>query len=159
MIIEHSTAHIIIDNIERRQKKTIVMTNGCFDIIHAGHVHLLREAKKLGDVLVVAINSDASVTRLKGSSRPVVRLIDRLAVLDAIEFVDYVVTFVGDDPNAVICEIMPDILVKGEDYADKVISGSECVMDNGGRIEIIKFLEGRSTTGIINTAINLKKSS
>jgi len=135
------------------------MTNGCFDIIHAGHVHLLREAKKLGDVLVVAINSDASVTRLKGSSRPVVRLIDRLAVLDAIEFVDYVVTFVGDDPNAVICEIMPDILVKGEDYADKVISGSECVMDNGGRIEIIKFLEGRSTTGIINTAINLKKSS
>jgi len=158
MIIDHSTAHIIIDNIERKNDKTIVMTNGCFDILHAGHVHLLREAKKLGDVLVVAINSDVSVTRLKGPSRPVVRLIDRLAVLDAIEYVDYVVTFVGDDPARIICEISPDVLVKGEDYADKRISGSECVLDNGGRVEIIKFLEGRSTTHVIETAINLKKN-
>lgn len=161
MIIENNSIAAIVINRNHRsgmRHDKVVMTNGVFDILHSGHIHSLREAKKLGDVLVVAVNSDESVRRLKGPSRPVVRLPDRMAVLDALEMVDYVVPFIGDSPEGVICNILPDVLAKGEDYKGKWIAGSKCVTENGGRVVLIPLLDGRSTTGIINTAVNLRNN-
>jgi D-beta-D-heptose 7-phosphate kinase/D-beta-D-heptose 1-phosphate adenosyltransferase len=127
----------------------IVMTNGCFDILHAGHVSYLEEAKSLGDHLIVAVNDDASVTRLKGRSRPITPLDDRMAVLAGLAAVDWVVAFGEDTPESLIERILPDILVKGGDWAPEQIVGGESVLRNGGQVMALRFREGRSTTSLI----------
>ena len=126
------------------------MTNGCFDILHAGHVAYLQEAKRLGDRLVVAVNDDASVARLKGPARPVVTLAERMQVLAALECVDWVVPFSEDTPERLICKVLPDVLVKGGDYRPEQIAGHACVARNGGRVEVLRFVPGASTTSIID---------
>lgn len=128
---------------------TIVFTNGVFDILHAGHVTYLEAARALGDVLVVGLNSDASVRRLKGPSRPVNAQGDRATVLGALRCVDHVVMFEDDTPLRVITELIPDILVKGGDYTRDTVVGADVVEQHGGRVVIIPLLEGRSTTSII----------
>jgi D-beta-D-heptose 7-phosphate kinase/D-beta-D-heptose 1-phosphate adenosyltransferase len=134
----------------RAQGESIVMTNGCFDILHAGHVAYLAEAKKRGDRLVVAVNDDASVERLKGAGRPVNRVAHRMAVLAALEAVDWVVPFSENTPERLICKVLPDVLVKGGDYRPEQIAGHRCVSGNGGRVEVLSFIGGASTTGIID---------
>ncbi|MGH8496358.1 MAG: bifunctional D-glycero-beta-D-manno-heptose-7-phosphate kinase/D-glycero-beta-D-manno-heptose 1-phosphate adenylyltransferase HldE [Gammaproteobacteria bacterium] len=129
----------------------VLMTNGCFDILHAGHVAYLEEAKSLGDRLVVAVNDDASVARLKGAGRPVNPLADRMAVLAGLAAVDWVVPFSGDTPEALICEVLPDMLVKGGDYAVEDVAGGKCVRANGGEVRVLRFHEGRSTTAMIES--------
>lgn len=131
--------------------ETVVMTNGCFDILHAGHVRYLEQARKLGDRLVVAVNDDASVTRLKGYGRPINSLADRMAVLAALGSVDWVVPFSEDTPEQLICAVRPTILVKGGDYREHEVAGGACVKAQGGRVTILPFLENRSTTRIIDT--------
>jgi rfaE bifunctional protein nucleotidyltransferase chain/domain len=116
--------------------------------LHAGHVTYLERAKALGDILVVALNSDASTTRLKGPSRPINPLADRALVIAALESVDYVISFSEDTPLKLIQKILPDLLVKGGDYDPKKIVGYQEVTENGGSVKIIRFLEGRSTTAI-----------
>lgn len=140
-----------LDRLKRRRKEKckIVFTNGCFDILHSGHVSYLREAKRLGDVLVIGVNGDASVKRLKGEGRPVNTLADRVALLSALEDVDYVIPFEEDTPLELIREIMPDVLVKGGDYQVENIVGAREVIGNGGKVQVLSFVQGKSTTGII----------
>ncbi len=128
----------------------VVMTNGCFDILHAGHVQYLQQARQLGDRLIVAINDDASVRRLKGNQRPFNSLEKRIAVLNALESVDWVIPFNEDTPKNLICQILPDILVKGGDYEIKDIIGYECVLANGGQVQALDYVEGCSTTSLIS---------
>lgn len=130
----------------------VVFTNGVFDILHAGHVTYLQAARELGDVLVVGVNSDASVKRLKGDERPVNTLEDRMTVLIALGCVDYVVAFEDDTPLHVIEALSPDVLVKGGDYTRDTVVGADHVEEHGGKVAIIPLLEGRSTTAIINRA-------
>ena len=130
--------------------KKIVFTNGCFDILHVGHINYLKEASEMGDVLVVGLNSDESVKRLKGDSRPINNQDDRAEMLAALEFVDYIVVFEDDTPYKLINMIKPDILVKGGDYSINEIVGRDIVEANGGRVEIVPFVPGKSTTQIIN---------
>jgi len=127
----------------------VVMTNGCFDILHAGHVSYLEEAKALGDRLVVAVNDDASVRLLKGEGRPVNSLPDRMSVLSGLAAVDWVVPFSEQTPEQLICRVLPDVLVKGGDYRPEQIAGARCVWDNGGEVRVLSFMEGRSTSAII----------
>lgn len=133
----------------KKNNKTIVFTNGCFDIIHSGHCFYLNEAKKLGDVLIVGLNSDDSVKRLKGEGRPINIEIDRANVLCSLKPVDYVVIFKEDTPLNLIKNILPNILVKGGDYSIKDVVGADVVMDNGGEVIILPFVEGKSTSKII----------
>ncbi len=130
----------------RRAGRKIVFTNGCFDVIHVGHVDLLRRSRDLGDLLVVGLNSDASVRRLKGESRPINALRARAAVLGGLASVDYVVSFEEDTPAQIIERVKPDVLVKGEDWKDKGVVGREFVESYGGRVELVKLLDGYSTT-------------
>ena len=130
--------------------ETVVMTNGCFDILHAGHVTYLAEARKLGDRLVVAVNDDASVKRLKGAERPVNTLAQRMAVLAGLESVDWVVPFSGETPERLICHVIPNVLVKGGDYRPEEIAGGACVIENGGRVEVLGFVDGCSTSSVID---------
>ena len=129
--------------------KRVVMTNGCFDIIHPGHVRYLQQASELGDVLVVAVNDDDSVRRLKGPSRPLNTVEDRMAVLAALSGVDYVVPFTEDTPQRLIELLAPDVLVKGGDYSVDQIAGHESVLARGGEVRILDFLSGHSTTNLI----------
>jgi D-beta-D-heptose 7-phosphate kinase/D-beta-D-heptose 1-phosphate adenosyltransferase len=129
--------------------ETVVMTNGCFDILHAGHVQYLTQARQLGDRLVVAINDDDSVRRLKGNNRPINTLEQRLTVLKALECVDWVVPFAEDTPKELICQVLPDILVKGGDYQIDQVVGNECVRAQGGQVMTLDYLEGCSTSNII----------
>jgi len=131
--------------------ETVVMTNGCFDILHPGHVLYLQQARKLGDRLVVAVNDDASVKRLKGESRPINTVDRRMAVLSALECVDWVVPFTEDTPERLICSVLPNLLVKGGDYKPEQIAGGKCVMENGGSVQVLEFIEGHSTTEIIKS--------
>ncbi len=133
----------------RAHGERIVMTNGCFDILHAGHVGYLAEAKKLGDRLIVAVNDDASVRQLKGEGRPVNPVDRRMTVLAALESVDWVVPFGEDTPERLMCSILPDVLVKGGDYQPHEIAGHDCVKANGGEVIVLGFEEGCSTTGMI----------
>jgi D-beta-D-heptose 7-phosphate kinase/D-beta-D-heptose 1-phosphate adenosyltransferase len=128
---------------------TIVFTNGCFDILHRGHVEYLAAARQLGDVLVVGLNSDASVRRLKGPDRPINPEGDRAAVLDALRAVDFVTIFEEDTPAALIEAVQPDVLVKGADYTEDRIVGADIVRRRGGRVVIVPLLGGRSTSGLI----------
>ncbi len=128
----------------------VVMTNGCFDILHAGHVTYLEQARKLGDRLIVAVNDDASVKRLKGEERPVNSLAQRMIVLAALGSVDWVVPFGEDTPERLICHIKPDVLVKGGDYRPDQIAGGQCVTEAGGEVVVLGFVDGVSTTRIIN---------
>lgn len=127
----------------------IVFTNGCFDVLHFGHVQYLLEAKKLGDLLVVGLNSDTSVRRLKGESRPINGEKERAFVLAALAFVDYVVVFEEDTPKELIEVVKPNVLVKGGDYKIENIVGADFVMQNGGTVTTIPFVEGFSSTHII----------
>ncbi|MCD4650653.1 MAG: D-glycero-beta-D-manno-heptose 1-phosphate adenylyltransferase [Candidatus Cloacimonetes bacterium] len=133
----------------KREGKRLIFTNGCFDIIHAGHVLYLREARQQGDILVIGLNSDASVRRLKGSTRPVNSQEDRAIVLAALEAVDYVVIFDEDTPYKLISQLKPDVLVKGGDWQPEDIVGSDIVLAAGGEVKSLVFLEGRSTSSII----------
>ncbi|MCV9878516.1 bifunctional D-glycero-beta-D-manno-heptose-7-phosphate kinase/D-glycero-beta-D-manno-heptose 1-phosphate adenylyltransferase HldE [Brenneria izbisi] len=134
----------------RARGEKIVMTNGCFDILHAGHVSYLANARKLGDRLIVAVNSDASTQRLKGPTRPVNPLAQRMIVLGALDAVDWVVPFEEDTPQRLIADVLPDVLVKGGDYQPHQIAGSEEVWANGGEVKVLNFEDGCSTTNIIN---------
>jgi D-beta-D-heptose 7-phosphate kinase/D-beta-D-heptose 1-phosphate adenosyltransferase len=136
---------------EQEKGKKIVFTNGCFDILHRGHVTYLNQARDMGDLLIVGINSDESVKRLKGPERPVNMLEDRAYVLSALKSVDYVIPFEEDTPLNLINLIMPDILVKGGDYTIDRIVGAQEVLAHGGRVEIIPFVPGKSTSAIIDT--------
>lgn len=135
-------------------EKKIVFTNGCFDILHVGHIRYLRQAASLGDMLVVGLNSDDSVRRLKGEGRPVNPENDRAELLASLEFVDYVVVFDEDTPYELIKQIQPDVLVKGGDYALEDVVGRDIVEARGGRLVLIDFVEGKSTTGIIRRIKN-----
>ncbi len=132
----------------RAEGKKIVFTNGCFDIIHLGHLRYLEFAKAQGDFLVVGLNSDSSVRKLKGNTRPIVPELERAELLLGLKPVDAVVIFDEDEPVQLISEILPDILVKGEDWAHYV-SGRDIVEANGGKVVLAKFVEGKSTTNII----------
>lgn len=136
----------------RREGKRIVFTNGCFDVIHVGHVEYLRFARQRGDVLLVGVNSDESISRLKGPTRPVNPLEDRLKVLAAMEMVDAVVPFEDDTPKLLIERVTPDVLVKGADWADKGVVGREWVESHGGRVVLAPLVAGRSTTAILERA-------
>lgn len=129
--------------------KRIVFTNGCFDLLHRGHLHLLREAKKLGDILIVALNSDSSVKRIKGPNRPILAEAERAELIAALEMVDYVVTFDEPDPYPIIEQLRPDVLVKGGDWSKEKIVGKALVESEGGRVVAIPYLQGYSTTEII----------
>lgn len=133
----------------RARGERIVFTNGCFDILHAGHVSYLREARGLGDRLVVAVNSDASVSRLKGPGRPINALADRMEVLSELSAVDWVVAFDEDTPARLIEVVLPDVLVKGGDYRPEEVVGGDIVLAAGGQVRCLEFLPGRSTTGIL----------
>ena len=128
----------------------VIMTNGCFDVLHAGHVSYLEEAKSLGDRLIVAVNDDASVRRLKGESRPVNKLEDRLLVLAGLAAVDWVVPFPDDTPASLIAELLPDVLVKGGDYKPDDIAGAKDVLQNGGEVRVLAFRDGHSSSRIID---------
>jgi D-beta-D-heptose 7-phosphate kinase/D-beta-D-heptose 1-phosphate adenosyltransferase len=133
----------------RRQGKIVVFTNGCFDLIHGGHVHLFSAAKAMGDVLIVALNSDASIRRLKGPSRPIFPLAERFEVLSAFESIDYVTSFSQDTPQKTIAALLPDVLIKGGDWgADEIVGRAE-VEGAGGRVVRVPYLRGHSSTNII----------
>ena len=136
-------------DIRRTGGYRIVFTNGCFDLLHVGHIRYLRQARRLGDVLVVAVNSDDSVRRLKGPSRPVQPEEDRAEILAGLECVDYVVSFDEDTPLALIERLRPDVLVKGADWQKDQIVGREVVERAGGRVATISYVEGVSTSALI----------
>jgi D-beta-D-heptose 7-phosphate kinase / D-beta-D-heptose 1-phosphate adenosyltransferase len=138
----------------RMRGEKIVMTNGCFDILHAGHVSYLANARKLGDRLIVAVNSDASVKQLKGESRPINPLMQRMIVLGAPNSVDWVVPFEEETPQRLIASILPDVLVKGGDYKPENIAGGKEVIEAGGTVKVLNFEDGCSTTNIINAIKN-----
>ena len=149
------TAEDVLRFRENNDSKKIVFTNGCFDILHVGHKRYLQNAATLGDILVVGVNSDASVRRLKGPSRPVNNERDRAEMLSALGFVDYVTIFDEDTPYELIKKIQPDVLVKGGDYKPEDVVGKDIVEARGGRLELIPYVEGKSTSNIINK-INCK---
>ena len=138
-----------VENAVKLHRQKIVFTNGCFDVLHFGHVHYLLQAKELGDILVVGLNSDDSVRRLKGPTRPINGEKERAFVLAALSCVDYVVVFEEDTPKELIETVRPDVLVKGGDYALDQIVGADFVTRNGGIVTTLPFVEGFSSTRII----------
>ena len=134
----------------RKHGKNIVFTNGCFDLLHVGHVKYLQAARQLGDLLILGLNSDDSIRRLKGSGRPLIGQDERAHILAALNCIDYVVIFDEDTPLELISKLRPDILVKGGDYTAEGVVGRELVESYGGRVELINFVDGKSTTNIIN---------
>ena len=146
---------LLKDNIEiinriKAEKKKIVFTNGCFDLLHVGHIRYLAQAKKLGDFLIIGLNSDSSVKELKGEDRPINSFEDRATLLSAIESVDVVIMFEEQTPENLIKDIVPDILVKGGDYNIEDIVGYQTVMQNGGQVKTLSFYDGYSSTNYIN---------
>jgi len=133
----------------RREARSLVLTNGCFDLLHPGHVRYLNQARSLGDALVVALNSDQSVRALKGEGRPILNEQERAEVIAALEAVDYVVVFEEETPRELIAELLPDVLVKGGDWPIDRIIGREEVEAAGGRVVSLPYLEGASTSDII----------
>ena len=149
MILKSADIKLQTDTLKSEGKK-IVFTNGCFDILHRGHAEYLEQAKSLGDVLIVAVNSDLSVKKLKGESRPVNKEADRAYLLDMLKPVDLVTIFSEETPFSLISEIVPDILVKGGDWKEDDIVGSDVVKKNGGRVISLKFVDNYSTTSVID---------
>lgn len=127
----------------------VVFTNGCFDLLHSGHVRYLNQAAKLGERLIIAVNSDESVAGLKGDLRPIVPLASRMELLASLSCVDWVIPFAEDTPERLICKLLPDVLVKGGDYKPEQIAGAKCVLANGGDVKVLAFWDGFSTTNII----------
>jgi D-beta-D-heptose 7-phosphate kinase/D-beta-D-heptose 1-phosphate adenosyltransferase len=143
----------------QREGKRVVFTNGCFDLIHPGHVRYLKQAHLLGDVLIVALNSDRSVRHLKGEGRPILTEPERAEVLSALECVDYVTVFDGPDPGELISALLPDVLVKGGDWSVDKIVGREAVEAAGGRVLSLPYIEGASTTDLIERIRRPPRSS
>jgi D-beta-D-heptose 7-phosphate kinase/D-beta-D-heptose 1-phosphate adenosyltransferase len=139
--------------------KTLVFTNGCFDLLHVGHASYLQDAAKLGDVLVVAVNSDDSVRRLKGPGRPVIRQADRAAMIAALECVDHVFLFDEDTPLELLHKLRPQVLVKGGTYSPEQIIGKEVVEAYGGKVCLTERVKGISTTAILTGAVRAESSS
>ncbi|MHC5181800.1 MAG: D-glycero-beta-D-manno-heptose 1-phosphate adenylyltransferase [Planctomycetota bacterium] len=143
----------------RQQKETIVFTNGCFDVLHRGHIEYLQFCKKQGDIVVLGLNSDASVRQLKGPERPVNNQHDRAAVLSAMECVDYIAIFDELDPLELIKKVRPDVLVKGADWAEKGVVGREFVESCGGRVELAPLVDGKSSTSTLEKLKQIEKNT
>jgi D-beta-D-heptose 7-phosphate kinase/D-beta-D-heptose 1-phosphate adenosyltransferase len=133
----------------KRRGKKVVFTNGCFDLLHAGHIRLFHEAKNLGDVLIVALNSDASVRRLKGPTRPIFPLRERFEILAAVTDIDYLTSFAEPTPQKIIAALLPDVLAKGGDWGPDEIVGRAEVEAAGGRVARVRYFEGHSTSSLI----------
>jgi D-beta-D-heptose 7-phosphate kinase/D-beta-D-heptose 1-phosphate adenosyltransferase len=140
---------------EKNSGKRIVFTNGCFDLLHAGHVKYLQKARSLGDLLILGLNSDASVRRLKGAKRPLIDQDERAHLLAALDCIDFVTVFDGDTPLELITAIKPHILVKGGDYSLDGVVGRDVVESYGGRVELVTFVDGKSTSNIIERILEL----
>jgi D-beta-D-heptose 7-phosphate kinase/D-beta-D-heptose 1-phosphate adenosyltransferase len=140
-----------LDWLKKEQKKKIVFTNGCFDLLHSGHIYLLQEAKKRGDILVVALNSDDSVARFKGEGRPIKTFSERARIMASIDVVDYVVRFEQSTPQELIEFLCPDVLVKGGDYKIENIAGYDTVISYGGKVEVVDYQHGLSTTNLVKS--------
>jgi D-beta-D-heptose 7-phosphate kinase/D-beta-D-heptose 1-phosphate adenosyltransferase len=134
----------------RKQNKKVVFTNGCFDLIHSGHVDYLVKAKEMGDILILALNSDTSIKRIKGNARPILEEDERAFIVSNLKPVDYVTFFDEDTPEEIIADLIPDVLVKGADWAIDKIVGREVVEASGGEVKTIKFVNNQSTSNIIN---------
>ncbi|MCX5635008.1 MAG: D-glycero-beta-D-manno-heptose 1-phosphate adenylyltransferase, partial [Planctomycetota bacterium] len=146
-------------NWHRRQKETVVFTNGCFDVVHRGHIEFLKFCKSHGNILVLGLNSDNSVKILKGPERPINNQFDRAAVLAALETVDYVTIFDEPDPLNLVKNVKPDVLVKGQDWADKGVIGREFVESRGGKVVLAPLVEGKSSTATIEKMKSLGEKS
>ncbi|MDI3547541.1 MAG: D-beta-D-heptose 7-phosphate kinase / D-beta-D-heptose 1-phosphate adenosyltransferase [Halanaerobiales bacterium] len=140
-----------------RNKKKIIFTNGCFDILHSGHIAYLKKAKELGDILIVGLNSDNSVKKIKGEKRPIISLNNRIKILEELSVIDYIVVFDEETPYNLINEIKPDIIVKGGDYTAKEVVGRDIVEKYGGEVKILPYFSGESTTNIINKILKVYK--
>jgi len=147
--IKHLDVLVRVVESEKQRGKRIVFTNGCFDLLHVGHVKYLQKARSFGDLLILGLNSDASIRRLKGEKRPLIGEEERAHILAALDCVDYLLVFDEDTPLRVISALRPDVLVKGGDYTLEEVVGRELVESYGGRVELVTFVDGRSTTGII----------
>lgn len=152
-VIEKQNIKQIVDKLKKENKK-IVFTNGCFDILHVGHVRYLKNSAEFGDVLIVGLNSDVSVRKLKGDTRPINNQSDRAEVLSALSFVDYIVIFEEESPVELLDIVKPDIYTKGADYTVETLPEAQTVLKNGGKIEFINLVEGKSTTNIIEKTKN-----
>ncbi len=153
-IITREQVSQIVSQLKREGRK-VAFTNGCFDLLHIGHLELLENARKLGDILIVGLNSDDSVRRLKGPQRPINTQLDRARILAALEVVDYVVIFNEDTPLELIQTIKPDFLIKGGDYRPDAIVGSEFVESYGGKVIVFPLVHGKSTSDLISTIFQL----
>ena len=148
MIVDREFGKKLVEEL-KKQNKTVVFTNGCFDILHVGHLRYLNEAKRQGDVLIVGVNSDASVKRIKGESRPINSEKDRAEMLCGLKAVDYTVIFEEDTPEELIATLKPSIHVKGGDYKKEDLPETKIVESYGGEVRILSFVEGKSTTNIV----------
>ncbi|MGL5051399.1 MAG: D-glycero-beta-D-manno-heptose 1-phosphate adenylyltransferase [Fusobacteriaceae bacterium] len=154
MLISRELGVKIIEE-QKKLGKKIVFTNGCFDILHVGHLAYMNEAKRQGDILIVGVNSDESVKRLKGPTRPINSELDRAEMLSGLKAVDFTIIFTEDTPMEIIDELKPSIHVKGGDYKKEDLPETVVVEKHGGEVRILKFVEGKSTTNIVNK-INCK---
>ena len=137
----------------RKESRKLVFTNGCFDILHSGHVRYLHTAAGFGDILVLGLNSDSSVRKLKGPRRPIMTQADRAYLLSAIEAIDCIVIFDEETPARLIQLVIPDVLVKGGDYLPEDVVGHDTVKENGGCVKIVPYVEGKATSGIVNSIL------
>lgn len=153
MLVKREDLRVLIGTIHH-SGKTVVTTNGCFDILHVGHVRYLEKTKTFGDFLIVLLNSDKSVKSIKGPSRPVNCELDRAEILSALRCVDYVVLFDEDSPKNLLDEMKPDVYTKGADYTMETLPEADIMKKNGTRVEFIEFVDGKSTTNIINKMKN-----
>lgn len=153
MLVKREDLRALIDTIHH-SGKTVVTTNGCFDILHVGHVRYLEKTKTFGDFLIVLLNSNKSVKSIKGPSRPVNSELDRAEILSALRCVDYVVLFDEDSPKNLLDEMKPDVYTKGADYTMETLPEADIMKKNGTRVEFIEFVDGKSTTNIINKMKN-----
>jgi len=152
---EYSTVNLIKKIVQlKKENVSIGFTNGCFDLLHKGHIYSISEAKKKCDYLIIAINSDISVSIIKGPNRPIDDQVNRVLKLSKLDDVDAIIIFYDDNPLELIKDINPDILFKGADYKNKEIIGSEFIIENGGKVELIDILNGYSTTNIIKNSSN-----
>lgn len=146
----------LFNELKQVKEKKIIATNGCFDILHPGHVLFLREAKKLGDVLIIALNDDESVRRIKGNERPINKLIYRQTMLQTLELANFITSFPEDTPEKFYQKLMPNMIVKGGDYEEREIVGKEIISEYGGKVKILPFISGFSSSEIINRIRNKK---